>query len=207
FYPLCLGRFAALFYNYANNSTAVPLLDLLGVSQTLTMLTNRCEWIPRPTAMPLLTGGQKPRFTDDLTAVQVLTNADFNPRREVCLPDAAKPFITVSNATAVTISSPQYSAQRIEAGVETTAPALLVAAQIYYHPWRAYVDGRPTRLWPANYAFQAFEIPPGSHHVKLVYEDRRFQLGSVISLGTLAGCLMFYLGLRRQTAQGLASRV
>jgi hypothetical protein len=194
FFPLCLSRYAALYYNYANNSTADPLLDFLGVSESLTALTNRCEWSPRATAMPLLTGGQKPLFTDDLTAVHTLTNANFNPRREVCLPEEAKSFIAASNAVVVKIESPKFSAQRIEAGVESPAPALLVVAQIYHHPWRAYVDGRPTRLWPANYAFQAFEIPPGAHHVKLVYEDRRFQLGAIISLATLAGCLIFIAG-------------
>ncbi|HTY88746.1 MAG TPA: hypothetical protein VMB80_14860 [Candidatus Acidoferrum sp.] len=207
FFPLCLGRFAALFYNYAKDSTAAPLLDFLGVSQILAVQTNNCEWIPRTGALPLLTGGQKPQFTDDLAAIQSLTNGDFNPRREVCLPEAAKPFIAASNATPVTISPLKFSANRIEAEAETAAPALLVAAQIYYHPWHAYVDGRPARLWPANYAFQAFEIPPGTHHVKLVYEDRRFQLGAVISLATLAGCLLAFIRPRRQPAQGLASRV
>jgi hypothetical protein len=194
FFPLCLSRYAALYYNYANNSTADPLLDFLGVSQTLTALTNRCEWTPRATALPLLTGGQKPLFADDLTAVQTLTNANFNPRREVCLPAEAQALISATNATVVKIASPKFSAQRIEADVEASAPALLLVAQIYYHPWRAYVDGRPTRLWPANYAFQAFAIPPGAHHVKLVYEDRRFQLGAIISLVTLAGCLIFMAG-------------
>ena len=200
FFPLCLGRYAALFYNYDNNSTADPLLDFLGVSRILTTLTNSCEWTPRSTAMPLLTGGQKPRFTDDLTAVRALTNADFNPRREVCLPVEAKAIITASNAVAVKISAPKFSAQRIEADVAADAPALLVAAQIYYHPWRAYVDGRPVRLWPANYAFQAFAIPAGAHHVKLVYADRRFQLGVIISLATFAGCLIFYCRIRRRPA-------
>jgi hypothetical protein len=200
FFPLCLGRYAALYYNYANNSAAEPLLDFLGVSQTLTVLTNRCEWTPRATALPLLTGGQKPLFTDDLTAVLMLTNANFNPRREVCLPVEAKAIITASNAVAVKISAPKFSAQRIEAEVEADAPALLVVAQIYYHPWRASVDGRPVRLWPANYAFQAFEVPAGSHRVKLVYADRQFQLGAVISLATLAGCLIFYCRLRPRRA-------
>jgi hypothetical protein len=202
FFALCLGRYAALYYNYANNSTADPLLDFLGVSQTLTVLTNRCEWIPRSTAMPLLTGGQKPLFADDLTAVLMLTNANFNPRREVCLPVEAKAVITASNATAVKISAPEFSVQRIEADVEADAPALLVVAQIYYPQWRVYVDGRPARLWPANYAFQAFEVPAGTHHVKLVYADRRFQLGAVISLATLAGCLIFWRAQRREPAAG-----
>ena len=200
FFPLCLSRYAALYYNYANNSAASPLLDFLGVSQTLTALTNRCEWTPRATAMPLLTGGQKPRFTDDLTAVQTLTNANFNPRQEVCLPEQAKAIVAASNAVAVEITAAKYSAQRIEARVEAAAPTLLVVAQIYYHPWRSFVDGRPTRLWPANYAFQAFEVPAGAHHVELIYVDRRFQLGAVISLATLAGCLVFYCRRPRRPA-------
>ena len=206
FFPLYLGRYAALFYNCynsrtpgCNSSTPGQLLDFVGVSEILIGEANRCEWTPRSTGMPLLTGGQKPVFTDNRTAAQMFTNANFNPRREVCLPVEAKTFITASNTTVVKISSPKFSAQQIETAVEADAPTLLVAAQIYYHPWRAYVDGRPTRLWPANYAFQAFEVPAGSHHVKLVYEDRRFYLGAVVSLTTLAGCLIFYCIPRRST--------
>lgn len=207
FFPLCLSRYAAVFYTYYIHTTPDPLLDFVGVAQTLAVGPGRCEWIPRSTSMPLLTGGQKPMFADDLTAVQMFTNANFNPRREVCLPVEAKPFITASNTTAVTISSSKFSAGQIEADAEATEPALLVAAQIYYHPWRAYVDGRPTRLWPANYAFQAFEIPAGPHRVKLVYEDRRFDLGAAISLATLAGCLVFYCVARRRPASVTAELV
>jgi hypothetical protein len=198
FFSLYLSRHAVLFYNYYRYTTPDTLLDLAGVSQTLTVLTNDCEWTPRATGMPLLTGGQKPVFTDDLTAVQMFTNANFNPRREVCLPEAAKTFITASNTATVNITAPKFSARQIEAEVEADAPTLLVAAQTYYHPWRAYVDGRPTRLWPANYGFQAFEIPAGAHHVKLVYEDRRFFFGAAISLATLAGCLIFCFRPRRR---------
>ena len=183
------------------------MLDFVGVSQVLIVQTNRCEWIPRSTGMPLLTGGQKPVFTDNLTAAQMFTNSAFNPHREVCLPLEAKPFITASNTTAVNISPPKFSDGKIEAGVEAANPTLLVAAQTYYHPWHAYVDGRPTRLWPANYAFQAFEIPAGSHQVKLIYEDRRFYLGVTISLATLAACLVFYCLSRRRPAAVTAELV
>jgi hypothetical protein len=205
FFPLYLSRHVALFYKYFNDN-ANPLLDFIGVSETLIMLTNRCEWTPRSTYMPLLTGGQKPGFTDDLTTVRMLTNSNFNPRQEVCLPMEAKAFITVSNATTVKISLARFSAQQIEAEVEAASPTLLVAAQTYYHPWQAYVDGNPTRLWPANYAFQAFEIPAGLHHIKLVYEDRQFYLGAIISLATLAGCLMIFCleGVKKLSVNGLA---
>ena len=207
FFPLCLSRYAAMFYSFYNNDTPDPLLDFMGVSQILTAGTNRCEWVPRSTGMPLLTGGQKPVFIDDLTAVQMFTNANFNPRRDISLPVAAKPFITACNHTVVNILSPKFSAGLIEADAETTTPALLVVAQIYYPAWRAYVDGQPVRLWPANYAFQAFEIPAGAHRVKLAYEDRRFYLGSTISLATLAGCVLIYGWSRRRPASVTAELV
>jgi hypothetical protein len=192
FYPLYLSRYAALFYNfYREEQPAERLLDFLGVSQTLVCRDDRFEWQARSTPLPLLTAGQRPSFADDLAALQRLTNADFNPQREVVLPVAARPLILASNAEAVILGPVTYSAERIETRLETPAPTLVVAAQTYYPEWRAYVDGQPARLWPANYAFQAFEVPGGVHQVKLVYEDRRFRSGAAISLGTLVGCLAF----------------
>jgi uncharacterized membrane protein YfhO len=65
---------------------------------------------------------------------------------------------------------------------------MVVVAQAFYHPWRAYVDGAPVRLWRANYAFQAVEVPAGRHRLELVYEDKTFRAGSAVSLATLLGC-------------------
>ncbi|HYA78991.1 MAG TPA: YfhO family protein [Candidatus Nitrosopolaris sp.] len=193
FYPLYLSDYALLFYNFYDDSRpASPFLDLLGVSQTLMLQTNRYDWVARATFLSLLTAGQQPRFADDLTTLRTLTNADFHPRQEVYLPPEAKSLVTASNVVAATLSLVRFSSQRIEAAIETAAPTLVLVAQTYYHPWRAYVDGQPTRLWRANYAFQALEVPAGSHEVKLVYEDRWFHRGVIISLVTLAGCGIFY---------------
>jgi len=208
FYPLYLSDYALLFYNfYDDRRPASPFLDFLGVSQTLVLQTNRYDWAARTTSLPLLTAGQQPRFADDLTTLRALTNADFQPRREVYLPLAAESFVTASNVVAAKLSPVKYAAHQIEARVETAAPTLLVAAQIYYHPWRAYVDGQPTRLWRANYAFQALAVPAGSHEVKLVYEDRRFHLGVLVSLITLAGCGFLYCFGRRRPAQSTENRI
>jgi hypothetical protein len=193
FYPLYLSGYAALFYNfYRDGQPADRLLDFLGVSERLDRQDSQMVWRPRATFLPLLTAGQLPQFADGLDALQRLTNADFNPQREVVLPAAAKPFITVSNAGGVNLGPVVYSGQKIEAQIEAPSPALVVAAQTYYPEWRPYVDGQPVRLWPANYAFQAFEVPAGTHQIKLVYEDRRFRLGVAISLGTLLVCLLPY---------------
>jgi hypothetical protein len=193
-----LTRYAALFYNfYRDNLPAEPLLDFLGVSQRLVWQDNQLDWRSRDSFMPLLTAGQLPGFADDLTALQRLTNADFHPQREVVLPLAAKPFITASNFVAVSLGPVTYASQRFETRLETPAPTLVVVAQTYYPEWRAYVDGQPVRVWPANYAFQAFEVPAGAHQIRLVYLDRRFRLGLVISLGSLVAYVFFWVWRRK----------
>ena len=68
------------------------------------------------------------------------------------------------------------------------APAMVVIAQTYYYPWHAYVDGKPVPLWRANYAFQALAVPSGRHQVSVVYEDRIFFWGAVLSLLSLPAC-------------------
>jgi len=188
---LYVNRYVALFNNfYHDDQPANPLLDFLGVSEVLVSQDGKFDWQPRNGFLPMLTAGQGAVFADRLEALQMLTNANFNPRCEVVLPTEAKPFGPPTNAVEVKLESVKYADQRIEARAEAPARTLVVVAQTYYPEWRAYVDGKPTRIWPANFAFQAFEIPAGMHEVRLAYEDHRFRTGAFISLGTLAGCLL-----------------
>jgi uncharacterized membrane protein YfhO len=68
---------------------------------------------------------------------------------------------------------------------------VLVVAQSWYHCWKADVDGLATPLLRANYGFQAVAVPAGRHEVRLIYNDRLFQFGSVISLAALAVGVLF----------------
>jgi hypothetical protein len=197
FFPLYLREHAALFAD----DLPEPMLEFIGASQMLTLQTNTFSWQERTNFMPLLTGGQQPVFTNDDAVLRILSGTNFHPRQTVYLPPAAKTCITAIRSGAVAVSAARFSPQRIEADVKAGNAAMLVIAQMYYHPWRAFVDGRPTRLWRANYGFQALEVPAGAHHVALVYDDRRFHLGAAISLMTLAGCLIFFWLRRRSRAQ------
>jgi len=61
------------------------------------------------------------------------------------------------------------------------------------------VDGKPMPLWRANYAFQALEVPAGKTKVELVYEDRAFLFGAILSVTTLLGCVAAgWVSIRRQ---------
>ena len=117
-----------------------------------------------------------------------LTNASFNPSEVVYLPVEPRPLLAATNRTEVRISLRSCANQRIDLEVTARQASLLVIGQSYHSPWRAYVDEKPTTVWRANHAFQAVEVPAGSHQVRLAYEDRRFVCGGAISVGTLLLC-------------------
>jgi uncharacterized membrane protein YfhO len=78
---------------------------------------------------------------------------------------------------------------------------MVVVAQAFYHPWRAYVDGARVPLWRANYAFQALEVPVGQHEVNLVYRDRNFHYGLVLSLASLFICGALWFAWRKSSVK------
>jgi hypothetical protein len=54
------------------------------------------------------------------------------------------------------------------------------------------------RLWRANYAFQALEVPAGRHKVQLVYRDGKLLAGALLSaLGLLACGGLWVVGRSR----------
>jgi uncharacterized membrane protein YfhO len=124
----------------------------------------------------------------------------FAPREQVYLPLEAKPLVSVTHQTDARILTQRVTAQRVQFEVSASQPSMVVAAQSFYHNWRAYIDGHPTRLWRANYAFQALEVPAGQHQVELVYVDWSFRFGAAISILTVVGCgirAWFQTGIRK----------
>lgn len=95
----------------------------------------------------------------------------------------------------------RFANQSIALQTEAPAASLVVISQTYYPAWKVYVDGRPTTIWRANYAFQAFEVPAGNHQVKLVYEDKKLLAGAVLSgLGLLACAGLWWRNSRASAA-------
>ncbi len=173
---------------YAAPATNLPrLADFLAVSH-ITTPGALIDWTARSTHMPFITAGQQPVFADTNLTLRALIAPDFDPRRIVFLPPEAKAFVTVIQGSEAKILAQDFRANRIEVTVDAEQPAMLVVAQSFYHPWHAYVDQQAVTLWRANHAFQALQLPVGNHRVTLVYEDRRFQLGALISGATLGIC-------------------
>jgi hypothetical protein len=198
-YPRECGELNAILYGSVD-AKFPHVEDFLSVSQ-ITAAGKPSSWVARDSWMPMATTGQKPLFYEGTNEWYALTASDFDPGRMVILPRELRPFISVTNQAAASVVESRFTPQRVDLSVQAQETALVVVAQTYYHAWRAFLDGQPTRLLRANYAFQAVEVPRGRHRVELVYQDKALCWGSVISALTVLVCVAgwFRLGSRSGT--------
>jgi hypothetical protein len=171
--------------------------DFLGITR-ISSSEVLFTWAHRTNALPLVTSGQQPIFANATNTLRALASPEFDPTKVVYLPDSLRPLATVTNAASARVLSTRWTAQELRLEVEADAPAWLVIAQTYYHPWKAFVGERELPLHRANHAFQALEISAGLQQVTLRYVDHAFTLGVCLSLATLAAVL-FALACCRRT--------
>jgi hypothetical protein len=178
----------SLFYT-RTNADFPGLQDFMGVSQ-MSAPDQIYHWQSRSNFLPLVTAGQKPVFPGDADTLRALTQSDFDGSKIVFLPPEAKSFVTVTSGTSARVTDSHFENQNVDAGIEAAEPSLVVVSQTYYHDWHAYVDGHETPLLRANHAFQAIQVPAGRHQIRLVYEDRAFEIGAAVSIVAWLGCLI-----------------
>ena len=132
----------------------------------------------------------------------MLESPEFDPRRTVVLPPEVRGQINVSNRSSPKISVRSFTPNKVEVEVEATEPALVVVSQSYYHNWHACLGKERAPLFRANHAFQALQVPAGRHEIKLLYRDRAFHFGIVISALSLVAVVIFWQRERRRRAVG-----
>jgi hypothetical protein len=127
-----------------------------------------------------------------------LMAANFDPTAEVLLeagPHALKQLDgsdsndgvrTVAPQLSESSPDPQIISLREEGNSRTinlvvSQPGYLVLAYTHYPGWSATVDGRPTEILRANYAFMALPIGPGEHRVIVSYRPISLAVGAVVS--------------------------
>jgi Bacterial membrane protein YfhO len=182
---------------YGATNEFPQLENFLGVSQ-ITAPDEIYHWQSRSDFLPLVTAGQKPIFLDDADTLRALTKNNFDGSKMVFLPPEAKSLVTVSNQTSAKILNSKFGTQSVEIEVAAAEPSLVVVAQTFYHNWRAFVDGKATPILRANHAFQAIQIPQGNHRIRLIYKDRAFEIGAVVSVAAWLDCLLGGIFLKKK---------
>ncbi len=182
----------------SGRAAASPLMDVAGIL-FVTDPVEMFEWKKRERPLPIMSIGQEPVFVDSAAALAGLQRDDFDPRKTVYLPAEASGEVAARASQDARIVTNDFSPQHVFIRTQSPTATMLFVSQTSYHPWQAFLDGKRARIWKANYAFQAIEVPAGSHTIHFDYVDRGFQCGLMISLFTLLGCLALSLIGRKRS--------
>lgn len=116
----------------------------------------------------------------------ILNHPQFNPREMVVLEDAPPADISAlpvsSSASKTKIS--RYTNDKITINAEMAENGFLVLSEKYYPGWKAYVDGKETKIYKANYVMRAVYLPKGSHKVEFIFDPWPYKVGLWVSSAT-----------------------
>ncbi len=85
-----------------------------------------------------------------------------------------------------------YHANKVVLTTESDGDGFLYLSDTYYPGWRAYVDGKETKIYRANLAFRAVEVPKGRHTVVFKYVPMSFYIGLVLTLFGIVLCVWLW---------------
>ena len=81
------------------------------------------------------------------------------------------------------------SNNRLDLQADAEENSLLVLSDTYYPGWKAFVDGKKTKIYRADYTFRAISVSAGTHRVEFVYDPLSFKLGALFTMLGVIGCV------------------
>ena len=165
------------FLYHTTNQPPEAILDFLGVSQ-MTVSGSWSKWQTRTNPLPLITSPEKIRFAD--RPLDEIAKPDFDPRKEAVASVGAD--LSPGPFARGEIRDIDWKGDRVSFSTTASGPSVIVLAQTFYPWWKAYLDGQQIEVERVNHAFQALQIPAGTHNVLLRYEDRSYKIGGIVSV-------------------------
>lgn len=91
-----------------------------------------------------------------------------------------------------------YEADKVSIKADFKGTGFLVLAEQYYPGWKAFIDGKETRIYPANGICRGIVVPAGSHSIEFRYVPVNVYIAAVISIIMLAFCIILLILLNKK---------
>jgi len=133
------------------------------------------------------------RIAEENKILDILKSSGFDPRAEVILEDDpglphAPGKLPMSEARIA-----DYSANRVVCQTDGPVSGFLVLADNWHPDWCAFIDGKPVKLYRANYLFRSVYVPVGKHEVVFAFVSKGFNTGKIITILSLIAALALIL--------------
>ncbi len=119
---------------------------------------------------------------------EVLTSEEFDPFTEVILEEGPE-TLRVEDSEPEGLGSAEitpYDINNLTVEVDNPADGFLVLSEIYYPGWKAFVDGRETKIYKADYALRAIHLLQGQHKIHFTFDPLSFKIGALFSILSFA---------------------
>lgn len=124
--------------------------------------------------------------------LNMLSSPKFDPKEEVIIEEEIRnPKSEIQNKSQIPnkseVQNPKskiidYQPNKVTINTSCPNDGFLFLSDTYYPGWQAYIDGKLTKVYRANFLFRAIVLPQGDHQVEFVYSPLSFKIGL---LGTL----------------------
>ena len=142
---------------------------------------------------------------DDKKIIEKIFSSDFDPSKTVILENetfdgdrlvdkvlkSAKLSPVKDNFKKAEIVD--YTPNKVTIKTNSDHDSLLFLSDNYYSGWKAFLDGKETKIYRANYAFRAIAVPSGEHQITFSYQPLSFKLGLTISLISTISLIICFL--------------
>ena len=152
---------------------------------------------------------------DPAVILKQVRSGIFDPKRLLWLEENPQPAATSSQIptsttatkTAVQITAEQPDQVEIEASL--SRPSFLLLLDTYFPGWTATVNGRPTKIYRADYNFRAIALPAGKSAVCFAYRPTSFRLGIAMSSASLLalGTVWFWSRMKKTSTSLIETRL
>jgi hypothetical protein len=161
--------------------------DLMNMKWSITpaVAGAQADFQPRYTVLTRAKMYYRAEVRPDEQARALLKNDPAFDYRNVILLEE-QPSIQLSQEDpAPKLDIPSYGTDAMTIDVTTAENGMLFLSEVYYPAWKAYVDGKPVKIYRAFTTLRAVEVPKGTHKVELRYESEAFATGSMITIASL----------------------
>ncbi len=131
--------------------------------------------------------------TEDELLAYVFSNS-FDPHKTAVVEEYIE-FVN-SDKNIIPVDVDEYSSQNIVVNTNLQEHNFLVLTDTYYPGWRAYINGKETKIYRTNYAFRGILVPKGSNRIEFIYRPLSLYLGILLSAFTLSIWILLVIRLR-----------
>ncbi len=151
-----------------NNSDFIPLKGVEGIYENKKVLPK--AWIV----------GKIKRVKSQKESLMETLLRGFDPSNAAVVLDSEGIDIPMDASGKAILKSKKEN--KIEINCKSKTGGLLVLSEIYYEPgWKAFINGRETKIYQTNHILRSVQVPPGNSNIVFEYNSLKWEKTRMLS--------------------------